>query len=182
MPKEMKLGDLVNCSNGKDYQVVEAGTVPIVAISGSDYGCTNKPIHKGPLIAIGAVGTIGRARYFDKPVWITSTQVYLTIKDESVADLRFLFAMLDNLYWVNYSDPFATRATLMQDRLLNMPVILPSISEQKRMADDYFHFLSEIERTKKVIRGLKDFKTSMLCGMFPKDEPKKKVVFDILEE
>ena len=174
--QKKKLSDLIYCFNGKEPTVLENGTVPIVNIGGVDSKRCDSSISDKPLIAIGAAGTIGKPRYFDKPVWITSTQIYIQPKEG--VDLRFIFAILDNLEWDNFKEPYSMRGSLNEHKFLNFEIQVPTLLEQEEIASKYFDYLDEIRREEEIIRGLKQFKASCLDVMFPHEEKQRSVIFD----
>ena len=176
--QKKKLSDLIYYFNGKEPTVSENGVVPVINIGESDGKKCDKPISDKPLIAIGAAGTIGKPRYFDSPVWITSTQIYIQPKEG--VDLRFIFAILDNLEWDNFKEPYSVRGALNSHKFLNFEIQIPTLNEQKEIASKYFDYLDEIRREEEIIRGLKQFKASCLDVMFPHEEKQKNVVFDRL--
>lgn len=179
MPKK-KLKDLIFCYEGKEPRTSSTGRIPVINISGEDGRKVERAIGDSPLIAIGSAGTIGKPRYFDRPVWITSTQIYLQVKDKKELDLRFLFAVLENLEWNNFKEPYTTRGALNRHKFFNHEIALLPLNEQRKIADQYFEYLAEIEREERILSGLKQFKNSCLEVMFPHIESKKKVTFDRL--
>lgn len=176
--QKKKLKELIYCFNGREPAVSNTGHVPVINIGGEDGRKVEKTISDYPLIAIGAAGTVGKPKYFDSPVWITSTQIYVQPKDG--VDLRFIFAILDNLEWKNFEEPYRVRGSLNMHKFLNYEISLPNLKEQKDMADKYFQYIDEIRREEETLQALKDFKDVCLDVMFPHDEPAKKVVFDYL--
>ena len=176
--QKKKLKELIYCCNGREPTVSNTCHVPVINIGGEDGRKVEKPISDSPLIAIGAAGTVGKPKYFDSPVWITSTQIYVQPKD-GVA-LRFIFAILDNLEWDNFKEPYSVRGSLNMHKFLNLEIQIPSTNEQKEIASKYFDYLDEIRREEEFIRNLKQFKASCLDVMFPHAEPKNKVKFDHL--
>lgn len=127
------LGHLVSFGNGQDASGVieDEGANPVYG-SGGEFARTNAFLHEGPSILFGRKGTVDKPRFVDGKFWTIDT-VYYAAPQKNV-DPKFLY------YWAT-TIPFETlmtntaRPSMTAADLSRLPVDLPPLEEQRRIAD-----------------------------------------------
>ena len=137
----------------------------------------NIQIHNGSIL-ITKDGTLGKVAYVQgltMPATLNAGVFNVEIKDESIADEKYLFQYLKAPFLMDYVSKKATGGTikhLNQSILVDFPVAMPEKEEQAKIGE-YFQSLDNlITLHQRKLDELKELKKYMLQNMFPNTRKK----------
>lgn len=128
----VRLGEVLRLRNGKDYKHLGSGNVPVYG-SGGVITYVDKSAYVGETVLIPRKGSVSSVFYVDGPVWTVDTCFFTEI-DKSKVVPRYLYHYLvrEDLSRLNFAGGVPT---LTQSILSKLPLVLPPLSEQKRIAE-----------------------------------------------
>lgn len=130
--KEYKLGEIVTFQRGHDLpkdKMVD-GDIPVAGSNGV-IGFHNEYTLDGPGVTIGRSGNIGIPHYYPKAYWAHNTVLY--IKDFKGNDPKFMYYLLKTMDFTQLNTGSAV-PSLNRNHIHELPVSVPSIVEQRRIA------------------------------------------------
>ncbi|MBQ6083087.1 MAG: restriction endonuclease subunit S [Bacteroidales bacterium] len=130
--KEYKLGEVVTFQRGHDLpkdKMVD-GDIPVAGSNGV-IGFHNEYTLNGPGVTIGRSGNIGIPHYYPKAYWAHNTVLY--IKDFKGNDPKFMYYLLKTMDFTQLNTGSAV-PSLNRNHIHELPVSVPSIDEQRRIA------------------------------------------------
>ena len=132
MRRPCLLGDAITLKRGYDlpHQMRQEGDIPIVSsagITGTHAECKVR----GPGVVTGRYGTLGEIHYVASDFWPLNTTLY--VQDFKGNDPRFVSYLLQTLDFGSRSGAAAVPGVNRND-LLRLPVVLPDVEEQRRIA------------------------------------------------
>jgi type I restriction enzyme, S subunit len=140
-----------------------AGAIPAVG-SGGIYGWVDRSLVDYATLVIGRKGTAGRVWKLDVPFWPSDTTFYLDWKNNDL-DLNFL-----NFYFqhcpLSGEHSKTTIPSLTVGDLERFEVPLPSLPEQRAIANVLMAVQRAKETTEKVIAATKELKKSLMRHLF----------------
>ena len=162
------IGDQVTLQRGfditKDQQ--RAGPVPVVS-SGGTKSFHDTPMVRGPGVVMGRKGTLGKVFFLDEEFWPHDTTLW--VKDFKGNDPRFVFHFFSVLD-VKWLDSGAANPALNRNQVHALPVIWPSLPEQRAAAALFDKVSLEAEDLADVyerkLAALDKLKTSLLHQAF----------------
>ena len=128
----LSLGDVITLQRGFDLpsRNRRPGKVPIVSSSGvSDHH--SEVAVKGPGVVTGRYGTIGQVFLIKEDYWPLNTTLW--VKDFHGNDPHFVSYLLQTVDFQSCSDKSSVPGVNRND-LHRIPVLLPSLAEQKAIA------------------------------------------------
>jgi len=151
------LKDVVGLQRGHDLpaRLRRAGSVPVVS-SGGRSGWHNESISDGPGVVLGRATNLGKPYWVEGPYWPLNTTLY--VRDFKGNDPRFVFNLFETLDLTGF-DSGSVQPMLNRNFIANVPVRLPPLEEQQRIAgvlgafDDLVEVNQEI-RTKLDRKGI----------------------------
>ena len=160
----MKLGDICKILNGRNQKKVEDinGKYPIYG-SGGIMGYANDYICKAGTTIIGRKGSINKPLYVDKNFWNVDTAFGLQPKE--CCNSRFLFYLCKSIDFARY-DKGVTIPSLVKSDLLQIPVSIPSLSEQSRIVEELDQLSNIIEKKRQQLSELDNLTQSIFYDMF----------------
>ena len=160
----MKLGDICKILNGRNQKKVEDinGKYPIYG-SGGIMGYANDYICKAGTTIIGRKGSINKPLYVDKNFWNVDTAFGLQPKE--CCNSRFLFYLCKSIDFARY-DKGVTIPSLVKSDLLQIPVSIPSLSEQSRIVEELDQLSNIIEKKRQQLSELDNLAQSIFYDMF----------------
>lgn len=127
------LEDLAHFQRGFDISKAEqqSGDVPVVSSSGiTSYHSVAKV--KGPGVTIGRKGTLGTVFYIQRDYWPHSTSLWVT--DFKGNAPRYVYYFLKTLGLEKF-DVGASNPTLNRNHIHGLPISIPPLSTQRRIAE-----------------------------------------------
>jgi type I restriction enzyme S subunit len=127
------LEELAHFQRGFDISKAEQqpGNVPVVSSSGvTSYHSVAKV--KGPGVTIGRKGTLGTVFYVPQDYWPHSTSLWVT--DFKGNEPKFVYYFLKTLGLEQY-DVGASNPTLNRNHIHGLPITIPDVKTQRRIAD-----------------------------------------------
>ena len=152
--QNVKLGDVITFQRGYDLPKIKmlAGDIPVVG-SNSIIGYHNKYTTESPFLSIGRSGNVGTPFYLEQDCWAHNTCLF--VKEIRNAKMKFIYYLLKTINLKNFSGGSAV-PTLNRNHLNHIPILLPPLPEQERIADILSAFDDKIELNSKISSGLED--------------------------
>lgn len=141
--KKYKIGDVMELQRGYDLpssQMID-GNVQVAGSNGI-IGSHNVARGNTPCITVGRSGSVGKVHFYEQPVWVHNTSLY--VKDFKGNDPKYLFYFLRNLH---LDEIFGKSSSVVPslDRKVVHAMIIPfqdDIDKQKDIA----HVLSLLDQ------------------------------------
>ncbi|WP_430885144.1 restriction endonuclease subunit S [Fusibacter sp. JL216-2] len=119
----------------------------------------------------GTLGKVALVEGLDKPATLNAGVFNVTIKSGNI-DGKYLYQYLKAPFLMDYVSKHATGGTikhLNQNILVDFPVLLPKVEEQRKLGELYHNLDNLITLHQRKLLKLKNVKTAMLEKMFPKN-------------
>ena len=157
MPNEWPsrpLSEVVSLQRGHDLpaQRRAAGDVPVVG-SGGVGGWHNEAKAQGPGVVLGRATNLGVPHWCAGPYWPLNTTLYVT--DFRGNDPRFIYHLFESLDLSGF-DSGSVQPMLNRNFIAEVPVQLPSLDEQRRIAGVLGALDDLIEVNRGLMRDLYD--------------------------
>lgn len=154
----MKSGNSIN-----NYEIDEFGKYPVYGGNGLR-GFTTSYTHDGAFILIGRQGALcGNIHLVEGKFWASEHAVVATLVTK--ADIRWLAKLLQAMNLNQYSES-AAQPGISVDKIKNLYVCIPPISEQEQIANFLEEKTIEIEQLTKQIKDqihkLKEYRQSLI--------------------
>jgi type I restriction enzyme S subunit len=112
----------------------------------------NEHLFEGETVCIGRKGTINKPFYYHGKLWTVDTLFY-TYSYQNVLP-RFVFYLFERINWLKYNEASGV-PSLSKKTIEQIEIFIPSISEQKKLADFHVHLDERIQTQNKIIEALK---------------------------
>lgn len=151
-------------SNGKDYKdiEVEEGGYPVIG-SGGVFARARNYMYDGDVVLLGRKGTIDKPLFYSGKFWTVDTMFYSTALNGN--NIKFMYYSSLLIPFSYYSTATAL-PSMTQSDLNNHVLCLPSISEQKKIADFLDKKTAQLDKVKAIleeqIQKLKDYRASLI--------------------
>ena len=152
--KKVKLGDVVKFKRGYDLprKKMFRGNIPVAGSNGI-IGYHNKVTTTGPGVTIGRSGNIGFPKFYKNDFWAHNTTLY--IKNFYGNYERFVFYLLQTLN-LSILNSGSAVPTLNRNYIHELEIFIPSLKEQKAIAEVLFSLDDKIELLHKQNKTLED--------------------------
>lgn len=128
----MKLGEVVNIKNGKDYKCFAEGKVPVYG-TGGVMAYIDTFAYDKPSVLIPRKGSLDKLYYVDVPFWTVDTIFYTDI-DTALVIPKYVFYYLQTQHLEKLNTAGGV-PSLTQTVLNKVPIPIPPIEEQQRIVD-----------------------------------------------
>ncbi len=130
--KEVRLGDVLDIQYGKSPKDVrdDKGQIPIVGTGGITGYC-HHGFTSGPAIVLGRKGTIDTPQWVEGSFWPIDTTYFCSADDRT--SLRWVFYLLRFMNLRRYNEASGV-PSLSRETLRSVPIRLPSLPEQQKIA------------------------------------------------
>ena len=171
---EMEFEDFATLQRGKDLtrSQFREGTIPVAGSNGV-IGYHDTAIAKAPGITVGRSGSVGKVTVYNEDFWPHNTALY--VRDFHGNNPHFAGYLLESLNLTRFKTG-ASVPTLDRNSFKTLPVLVPPLPEQKKIA----HILSTVQRTigaqERLIHSTTELKKALMHKIFTeglRDEPKK---------
>ena len=162
--EKKKLKDVAEIKYGKDQKGIacENGQYPILG-TGGVMGRTNEFLSDKPSVLIGRKGTIDKPFFIDTPFWTVDTLFYTIVL--SNVNAKWLYYNLIKVDWYKYNEASGV-PSLSTSTINKIPINLPSIGEQTRIANFLSAIDDKIYHTQKQIEKAGVWKKGLMQQMF----------------
>jgi type I restriction enzyme, S subunit len=167
--KDCLLGDVVTLKRGYDLPKKnrQKGRYPVIASNGiSDYH--NEFKVEGPGVTTGRSGTLGEVYYIDNNFWPLNTTLY--VQDFHGNNRRFIYYLLQTLNLENYNAGSSV-PTLNRNHIHTLPVKVPSVKEQEKIARILSSLDEKIELNNQINKNLEEMAQAIFKSWFVDFEP-----------
>lgn len=160
---------------GKDLTKAEFrdGTVPVAGSNGI-IGYHDTAITKAPGITVGRSGSAGKVTVYEEDFWPHNTSLY--VRDFHGNDPHFAGFLLGSLNLARFKTG-ASVPTLDRNSFKTLPILVPPLPEQKKIA----HILSTVQRAieaqERIIQTTTELKKALMHKLFTeglRNEPQKR--------
>ena len=150
--KSLRFRDFVTLQRGFDLpkSQMDDGDVPVLG-SQCVIGFHNEAKVKPPGVVPGRSGTLGLVQYTDQPYWPHNTVLW--VRDFKGNDPRFVYYKLQTLHLERFNGGVSV-PTLNRNVLDTLPLKVPVLSEQKRIASILSAYDDLIENNRRRIQLL----------------------------
>lgn len=159
--EETNLGSIITFQRGHDLTSRERklGTIPVIGANGiAAYHDEAKM--KGPGVAIGRSGTLGKVYYIEGDYWPLNTCLY--VKEFRSVYPKFIFYFLHTIDYRKYNAG-STVPTMNRNFLHPVRVVIPkSIDEQRKIASILSKVDDLIQKTTEIIKQTQRLKQAMV--------------------
>jgi len=161
---DTKLGTVLELAYGKSLpkKSRKVGPYPVYGSNGV-VGYHNEAAVQGPGIIVGRKGSCGEVHYCDCDFWPIDTTYYVALKENT--NLHFVAYLLSSM-GMREMNSHSTIPGLNRERVYHLPVSLPPVPEQKKIAAVLFKIQRAIEKQEKIIQSLSDLKKSTMQHLF----------------
>ena len=170
----VEFDDFTTLQCGKDLTRAQFrdGTVPVAGSNGI-IGYHDTAIVEGPGITVGRSGSAGKVTAYNKDFWPHNTSLY--VRDFHGNDPLFVGFLLSALDLARFKTG-ASVPTLDRNSFKSLPVLVPPLPEQKKIA----HILSTVQRAielqERIIQTTTELKKALMHKLFTeglRNEPQK---------
>ena len=126
-------------------------------------GRTNEFLSDKPSVLIGRKGTIDKPLFIDTPFWTVDTLFYTNLL--SNVNAKWLYYNLTKVNWYKYNEASGV-PSLSTSTINKIPIDLPSLGEQTRIANFLSAIDDKINHTEKQIEKAEVWKKGLMQQMF----------------
>jgi type I restriction enzyme S subunit len=168
---------------GKDLTKAEFrdGTVPVAGSNGV-IGYHDTAIAKAPGVTVGRSGSAGKVTVYEEDFWPHNTSLY--VRDFHGNDPYFAGFLLGSLNLSRFKTG-ASVPTLDRNSFKTLPILVPPLPEQKKIA----HILSTVQRAieaqERIIQTTTELKKALMHKLFTeglRNEPQKQTEIGLVPE
>ena len=160
-----EIGQLMKIGSGKDYKHLSEGDIPVFGTGGL-MTSVNDYLMDGESVCIGRKGTINKPFYYSGKFWTVDT-LFFTHSFKNIIP-KFAFYTFEKINWLKYNEasgvPSLSKSTIEQ-----IETRIPSISEQKIIANFLSLIDERIQCQIKIIEELKSFKSAVSKKIFSQE-------------
>ena len=172
IPKDwevVRLGDVFDIDNGKDYRHLSKGNIPVYGTGGC-ISFVNNYLHDGESVCIGRKGTIDKPIFLTGKFWCIDTLFYTyNFRDVFPKYLYFVFSIIN---WKKYNE--ATGVPSLSKKIIKRLLIpLPSLKEQEKIAKILSTWDEAIENQEKLIKEKEKLKKALMQRLLKVDGKKR---------
>ncbi|AIZ80283.1 restriction endonuclease subunit S [Actinobacillus equuli] len=128
--EEYKLQDLISIKNGKKYDHLNKGNIPVYG-SGGIMTYVDDYLYDGEAVLLPRKGTLNNIMYSKGKLWTVDTMYYALVNEK--ADPYYLYAYLSQLN-LSALDSGSTLPSMTSTAYYSIPVKLPNKKNQQKIA------------------------------------------------
>ena len=160
--EEKRLGEVLSICHGKDYKHLSSGVYPVLG-TGGVITYVNSYLCNWECALIGRKGTIDKPQYMDKPFWCVDTLFYTEPEKQQFPKWQYYLFQIIN--WNKYNEASGV-PSLSASTIENILVNVPSLPEQRKIADCLSSLDDVINQIQDELLAWKEFKKGLLQQMF----------------
>jgi type I restriction enzyme S subunit len=167
--EEKSFDQMFTIGSGKDYKHLQKGPIPVYG-SGGYMLSVNEWLYEGDSVCIGRKGTIDKPMFLTGKFWTVDTLFYTHSFRGCLP--KFVYLVFQQVEWAKHNEAGGV-PSLSKAIIGHLKTRVPSLDEQKKIAD-CFSFLDDLIAAQHAKFGaLKHHKKGLTQGMF--SNPKTKV-------
>lgn len=147
--KWMKLGEVCEIKNGKDYKHLNSGNIPVWG-TGGIMCYVDKYAYDKPSVLLPRKGSIDKSYYTEEPFWTVDTLFY-TIINEDIVFPKYLYVYIQSIDLSKLNTSVGNRPSLTQGVLNSLSVPVPPLSRQQEIVSTLDTMSSLIDKLKEEI-------------------------------
>ncbi len=161
---EMEFENFTSLQRGKDLTKTQfrEGIVPVAGSNGV-IGYHDTAIAKAPGITVGRSGSAGKVTVYDEDFWPHNTTLY--VKDFHGNDPHFAGFLLGSLNLSRFKTG-ASVPTLDRNSFKTLPILVPPLPEQKKIARILSTVQRAIEAQERIIQTTTELKKALMHKLF----------------
>lgn len=140
----------------------QPGEVPVAGSNGT-IGLHSVANVAAPGVTVGRSGSVGKVSIYDKPFWAHNTCLY--VRDFCGNDAKFTYYLLLHLDVGRFKSG-ASVPTLDRNSFRTLPVAVPPLEEQRRIASVLSAVQQAIERQERLIALTAELKKALMHKLF----------------
>ena len=180
---EIEFDDFATLQRGKDLtrSQFREGTIPVAGSNGV-IGYHDTAIAKAPGITVGRSGSVGKVTVYNEDFWPHNTSLY--VRDFHGNDPHFAGYLLESLNLTRFKTG-ASVPTLDRNSFKTLPVLVPPLSEQKKIAHILLTVQQAIEAQERLIQTTTELKKALMHKLFIeglRNEPQKQTEIGLIPE
>jgi len=157
--EKCKLSDVLEIKYGKDHKKLDDGTIPLYG-SGGIMRYVDSFLYDKESILIPRKGTLTNLFYIDEPFWTVDTLFWSKVNSKKVS-AKFLFSFLKTMDLSNLNVGSAVPS--LTTKILNeIPLLLPSLQEQKKFNEYADNAWKKMKRNNNQIKTLEKTRDTLL--------------------
>ena len=162
--REMSFDDFATLKRGKDLtrEHFRSGTVPVAGSNGV-IGYHDTANVKAPGVTVGRSGSVGKVSFFEEDYWAHNTALF--VADFHGNDPRFAGYFLRFLKLGRFGSGVSV-PTLDRNVFRVLPVVVPILSEQRKIASVLILVQRAIEQQDRLIALTTELKKSLMHKLF----------------
>ena len=167
--REVTLGDVLTLQRGFDLPIKEreSGAYEVIASTGP-VGTHREAMVQGPGVVIGRSGSIGGGQFIEEDFWPLNTTLW--VKDFKGNDARFCYYLLKSIDFTRYNAGSGV-PTLNRNHIHPLPVAIPELHEQRRIAHILGTLDDKIEMNRRMNATLEGMARALFKSWFVDFEP-----------
>ena len=171
---EVEFENFTTLQRGKDLTKAQfrEGTVPVAGSNGV-IGYHDTAIAKAPGITVGRSGSAGKVTVYEEDFWPHNTSLY--VRDFHGNDPYFAGFLLGSLNLARFKTG-ASVPTLDRNSFKTLPLVVPPLPEQKKIAHILSTVQQAIEAQERIIQTTTELKKAVMHKLFIeglRNEPQK---------
>jgi type I restriction enzyme S subunit len=127
----LELGEVVRIRNGRDYQHLQEGNIPVYG-SGGVMKYVNESFYQEPSVLIPRKGSLGNLFFVDLPFWTVDTIFYTEVGDTLEPKYLFYFLKTQDLASMNLAGGVPS---LTQTMLNKVMIPVPPLTVQREIVE-----------------------------------------------
>lgn len=157
-----EIGEVLSIGNGRDYKHLSNGDVPVFGTGGL-MTYVDSWLFEGETVCIGRKGTIDKPMYFSGKIWTVDTLFYTHSFVDSIP--KFVFYVFQCINWKEHNEASGV-PSLSKTTIERIPITIPSIPEQTKIANFLSAIDEKINQCGKQIEKMELWKKGLLQQMF----------------
>ena len=152
------IGEVLTIGNGRDYKHLEKGDIPVYG-SGGYMTSVSEFLYEGESVCIGRKGTIDSPMFLTGKFWTVDTLFYSHSFKNVIPKFIYYHYLMIN--WRGYNEasgvPSLSKSTISQ-----IPILIPPIQEQKKIALILSTWDKAIETVEKLVANSQQQKKALM--------------------
>jgi type I restriction enzyme S subunit len=171
---EVEFDNFTTLQRGKDLTRAQfrEGRVPVAGSNGI-IGYHDTAITKAPGVTVGRSGSVGKVTVYNEDFWPHNTSLY--VKEFHGNDPHFAGYLLESLDLSRFKTG-ASVPTLDRNSFKTLPILVPPVPEQKKIAQILSTVQRAIEVQERIIQTTTELKKALMHKLFTeglRNEPQK---------